>query len=134
MRPWQTKSAFWIDFSKEPSFDGDRAMNTHNDYDLYQAIAEKVRRGRTVALATIVSTKGSVPRGVGAKMLVDPGEELVGTVGGGCGEGEVIEAAHEVIRTGEPRMVRVDLTEDLLSLSPAVCGGTMEIFVEAISE
>ena len=109
-------------------------MNSHNDYDLYRAIAEKVRGGRTIALATIVSTKGSVPRGVGAKMLVDPGEELVGTIGGGCGEGEVIEAAHEVIRTGEPRMVRVDLTEDLLSLSPAVCGGTMEIFVEAISE
>ena len=109
-------------------------MNSHNDYDLYRAIAEKVRGGRTIALATIVSTKGSVPRGVGAKMLVDPGEELVGTIGGGCGEGEVIEAAQEVIRTGEPRMVRVDLTEDLLSLSPAVCGGTMEIFVEAISE
>ena len=41
----------------------------------------------------------------------------------------MIEAAHEVIRTGEPQLVRVDLTEDLLSLSPAVCGGTMEIFV-----
>ena len=109
-------------------------MNSHNDYDLYQTIAEKVRGGRTVALATIVSAKGSVPRGVGAKMLVDPGEELVGTVGGGCGEGEVIEAALDVIRTGEPKMVQVDLTEDLLSLSPAVCGGTMEVFVEAISE
>ena len=109
-------------------------MNSHNDYDVYQAIAEKVRGGRTVALATIVSAKGSVPRGVGAKMLVDPGEELVGTVGGGCGEGEVIEAAFDVIRTGEPQMVRVDLTEDMLSLSPAVCGGTMEVFVEAISE
>ncbi len=109
-------------------------MNSHNDYDVYEAIAEKVREGRTIALATIVSAKGSVPRGVGAKMLVDPGEELVGTVGGGCGEGEVIEAAQEVIRTGEPQMVQVDLTEDLLSLSPAVCGGTMEIFVEAISE
>ena len=109
-------------------------MGNHNDYDVYQAIAEKVRDGRTIALATIVSTKGSVPRGVGAKMLVDPGEELVGTVGGGCGEGEVIEAAQEVIRTGESQMVLVDLTEDLLSLSPAVCGGTMEIFVEAISE
>jgi xanthine dehydrogenase accessory factor len=57
---------------------------------------------------------------------------LVGTVGGGCGEGEVIDAAHEVIRTGTPQMVRVDLTEDLMSLSPAVCGGTMEIFVEAV--
>ena len=106
-------------------------MNSHNDYDVYQAIADKVRGGRAIALATIVSAKGSVPRGVGAKMLVDPGEELVGTVGGGCGEGE---AAYEVIKTGEPQMVRVDLTEDLLSLSPAVCGGTMEVFVEAISE
>jgi xanthine/CO dehydrogenase XdhC/CoxF family maturation factor len=109
-------------------------MNSHNDYDLYEAIAAKVRAGRTIALATIVSAKGSVPRGVGAKMLVDPGEGLVGTVGGGCGEGEVIEAAQEVIRTGVPQIVRVDLTEDLLSLSPAVCGGTMEVFVEAISE
>ena len=109
-------------------------MNSHNDYDVYQAIADKVRGGRAIALATIVSAKGSVPRGVGAKMLVDPGEELVGTVGGGCGEGEVIEAAYEVIKTGEPQMVRVDLTEDLLSLSPAVCGGTMEVFVEDISE
>ena len=109
-------------------------MNSHNDYEIYEAIAEKVREGRTIALATIVAVKGSVPRGVGAKMLVDPGEDLVGTVGGGCGEGEVIEAAQEVIRTGEPQMVRVDLTEDLLSLSPAVCGGTMEIFVEAITE
>ncbi len=109
-------------------------MNSHNDYDLFRAIAEKIRGGRTIALATIVSAKGSVPRGVGAKMLVDPGEDLVGTVGGGCGEGEVIEAAHEVIRTGKPQMVRVDLTEDLLSLSPAVCGGKMEVFVEAISE
>ena len=107
-------------------------MNGRNDNDLYQAIVDKGLAGRTVALATIVSTKGSVPREVGAKMLVDPGEELVGTVGGGCGEGEVIDAAHEVIRTGTPQMVRVDLTEDLLSLSPAVCGGTMEIFVEAV--
>jgi len=107
-------------------------MNGRNDQNLYQAIVDKVQEGRTVALATIVSTKGSVPRGVGAKMVVDPGEELVGTVGGGCGEGEVIDAAHEVIRTGTPQMVRVDLTEDLLSLSPAVCGGTMEIFVEAV--
>ena len=109
-------------------------MNSHNDYDLYQAIAEKGREGRTIALATIVSTKGSVPRGVGAKMIVDPGEDLVGTVGGGGGEGEGIEAAQEGIGTGKPQLVRVDLTEDLLSLSPAVCGGTMEIFVEAISE
>ncbi len=107
-------------------------MNRQDDYNLFRAMSEKVREGRPCALATIVATKGSAPRKVGAKMLVDPERELVGTVGGGCGEGEVIEAALEVIRTGQARMVRVDLTEDLLSLSPAVCGGIMEIFVEAV--
>jgi len=56
----------------------------------------------------------------------------VGTVGGGGGEGEVIEAAREVLETGEPRTVRVDLTRDFLSWSPAVCGGVMDVFVEAI--
>ncbi len=93
---------------------------------------DKVREGRPCALATIVATKGSAPRKVGAKMLVDPERGLVGTVGGGCGEAEVIEAALDVLRTGKPRIVRVDLTKDLLSLSPAVCGGIMEIFVEAV--
>ena len=107
-------------------------MNRQDDYNLYRTMMDKVREGRPCALATIVATKGSAPRKVGAKMLVDPERGLVGTVGGGCGEAEVIEAALEVLRTGEPRIVRVDLTEDLLSLSPAVCGGIMEIFVEAV--
>ncbi|MDE0651780.1 MAG: XdhC family protein, partial [Gammaproteobacteria bacterium] len=52
--------------------------------------------------------------------------------GGGCGEAEVIEAAHEVIGDGVPRLVKVDLTEDLLGWSPAVCGGIMDIFVERV--
>jgi len=107
-------------------------MNRQDDHHLFRTLIAKVREGRPCALATIVATRGSAPRKVGAKMLVDPERELVGTVGGGCGEGEVIEAALEVLRTGVPRVVRVDLTEDLLSLSPAVCGGVMEIFVEAV--
>lgn len=65
-------------------------------------------------------------------MLVDPEEGLVGTVGGGCGEGKVIEAARRVLESGRPRMVRVDLTRELLSWSPAVCGGIMDVFVEAV--
>ncbi len=104
------------------------------DQDLHQEILNKLDEGRTMALATIVATRGSVPRKIGAKMLVDPGYELVGTVGGGCGEGQVIEAAHQVIKSGKPQLVHVDLTEDILSLSPAVCGGTMEVFVEAITQ
>jgi xanthine dehydrogenase accessory factor len=65
-------------------------------------------------------------------MLIEPGVGLVGTVGGGCGEAEVIQAALEVIRDGVARVVEVDLTRDLTSLSPAVCGGIMRIFVEPV--
>jgi xanthine dehydrogenase accessory factor len=65
-------------------------------------------------------------------MLVDPERGLTGTVGGGCGEAAVIEAAREVVSTRTPRLVRVDLTEDLLSWSPAVCGGVFDVFLEPI--
>jgi xanthine dehydrogenase accessory factor len=65
-------------------------------------------------------------------MLVDPARGLVGTVGGGCGEAEVIQAAREAIESGIPRMVRVDLTDDPLSWSGSVCGGILNVFVEPI--
>lgn len=107
-------------------------MIRQEDRELYRALVDAAREGRSVALATIVSTRGSTPRKVGAKMLVEPDRGLVGTVGGGCGEGEVIEIAREVLETGRPRMVRVDLTRDLLSWSPAVCGGIMNVFVERV--
>ncbi len=107
-------------------------MNRHDDPALHRAIVAAAREGRRCALATIVATRGSTPRKAGAKMLVDPGRGLVGTVGGGCGEAEVIRAAEEVVRTGVPALLRVDLTEDLLGWSPAVCGGVMDVFVELV--
>lgn len=81
-------------------------------------------------LATIVAARGSTPRKTGARMLVGERGVIAGTVGGGCGEGEVIEAALELFGDGGPRTVRVDLTDDLASWSPAVCGGVMDVFVE----
>ena len=101
-------------------------------YFLEKALQVAREAGRRCALATIVGTKGSTPRKVGARMLVDPETGLVGTVGGGCGEAEVIEAAHDVLKTGVARRVRVDLTDDFVSWSPAVCGGVMDIFLEAV--
>lgn len=81
-------------------------------------------------LATIVAAKGSTPRKTGARMLVGGRGVIAGTVGGGCGEGEVIKAALELFRGGGPRAVRVDLTDELTSWSPAVCGGVMDVFIE----
>ena len=99
---------------------------------VYRAISEAAVAGRTCAMATVVATRGSTPRKNGAKMLVDPARGLVGTVGGGCGEAEVIQAANEVMASGTPRMVRVDLTDDPLSWSGSVCGGVLDVFVEPI--
>lgn len=102
------------------------------DVSVFAAAAAARAEGRHVVLATIVSCKGSTPRGIGSKMLVDAEGGIVGTVGGGCGEAQVMETAREVLRTGVPRLLRIDLTEDLLSWSPAVCGGIFDVFLERL--
>ncbi|MDA0329320.1 MAG: XdhC family protein [Gemmatimonadetes bacterium] len=108
-------------------------MTHEDDRTLDEALSAAREAGRACVLATIVATRGSTPRKVGARMIVDPVTGLVGTVGGGCGEAEVIESAGRVLQTGAAERVRVDLTEDLLSWSPAVCGGIMDVFVERVS-
>ena len=97
---------------------------------IYQSLEELLVAGETVAVAMIVSVRGSVPREVGAKMIIHPEGRHVGTVGGGCGEHDVILAGLDVARTGKPEMVRVDLTEDISMESLGVCGGIMDVFVE----
>lgn len=99
-----------------------------DDTAIYDALRENL------VLATVVSTKGSVPRRAGSKMLVDvETNALVGTIGGGCGEADVLAIAPEVARTGEPRLVHVELIDSIDSFSPAVCGGIMDVFVERVS-
>src|SRR5438270_12957754 len=81
-------------------------------------------------MATIVRRKGSVPREVGAKMLVHRGGKISGTVGGGCGEAEVWRSALNVIDTRRPSMVQVDLTEEIAMESQGVCGGIFDVFIQ----
>ena len=104
----------------------------NEDLTVFEAADAAAREGRATVLATIVRCRGSVPRGVGSKMLVDPERGLTGTVGGGCGEAQVIEAAAEVLATGRPAVLHIDLTEDLLSWSPAVCGGVFDVLLERV--
>ena len=83
-----------------------------------------------VAVATIIDTKGSVPRGAGTKMIIHPYGHHIGTVGGGCGEAEVIRAALDVLASGHPCTVTVDLTQAVSMQSPGVCGGVAHVFIE----
>jgi len=110
-------------------YEGDDSEGKKRD-SIYHQVKEFLDKGETVAVATIVSVKGSTPREVGAKMVVTAWGEILGTIGGGCGEADVKREAIEVIRTRKPRIVRVDLLDDISSDSPAVCGGIMNIFVD----
>jgi xanthine dehydrogenase accessory factor len=100
--------------------------------EVFEAVRSAAQAGRSAALATVVRTKGSVPRHAGSRMVIDAEGSLVGTIGGGCGEADVIAAAREVLASGQPQLVRVELMDAVDSWSPAVCGGVMEVFVERI--
>jgi xanthine dehydrogenase accessory factor len=107
-----------------------QAIGNYNVKELFQEIIHELQSGETVAMATIVKRKGSVPREVGAKMLVHRGGTISGTVGGGCGEAEVWRSALNVIDTKRPSMVQVDLTEEIAMESQGVCGGIFDVFVQ----
>ncbi|HTM07417.1 MAG TPA: XdhC family protein [Verrucomicrobiae bacterium] len=109
--------------------DADKVEAAKKD-SIYHQMKDFLDKGETLAVATIVSTKGSTPREVGAKMVVTAWGEILGTIGGGCGEADVKREAIEVIRTRKPRTVQVDLLDDIASDSPAVCGGIMNVFIE----
>jgi xanthine dehydrogenase accessory factor len=104
-----------------------------SDRNVLEAIVSAARDRRPAVLATVVRTRGSVPRHAGSRMLVEPGRGLVGTIGGGCGEAEVIAAADQVLASGRPRLLEVQLMDDVQSWSPAICGGVMEIFLEPVA-
>ncbi len=101
--------------------------------DSAKAVYKKIKEltaDMPVAVATIINVRGSVPREVGTKMIIHPLGQHFGTVGGGCGEGDVIKAGLDVLETGRPQIVEVDLTEDISMQSLGVCGGIMDVYIE----
>ena len=98
--------------------------------EFYESLNRSLETERSVAVATIVRTRGSSPREVGARMLVKADGATDGTVGGGCGEAEVWRTALEVMADEQPRMVVVDLTNEIAINTDGVCGGILDIFVE----
>ena len=100
--------------------------------DIYEQIVQLRREGRRGAVATIVNVRGSIPSFQTAKMLVRDDGSIVGTIGGGCVEADVWQAAREVIETEKPRTLRFDLNQDPKYDTGLVCGGTLEVFVEPV--
>ena len=82
------------------------------------------------AVAVVVEKLGSTPVPTGAVMAVNQLGGIVGTVGGGCGEHEILNHALETLRTGQPRLVTLDMSNDVAEEEGMVCGGKMKVWIE----
>jgi xanthine dehydrogenase accessory factor len=100
--------------------------------EVFAAVADALERGEAAALVTIVSTRGSTPQRVGAKMLVFADGRLVGTIGGGCYENDAFWKAREAIADRKPRLLHYELSDDFAQESGLICGGQMDVYIEPI--
>jgi xanthine dehydrogenase accessory factor len=100
--------------------------------DIFDEIVRLRRVGQKCALATIVQVRGSIPSFESAKLLVREDGSMLGTIGGGCVEAEVWNAAREVIETEKPRHLNFSLGQDAAYDNGLICGGQLNVFVEPV--
>jgi len=100
--------------------------------EVFAAVADALERGESAALVTIVSTTGSTPQRVGAKMLVFGDGRIVGTIGGGCYENDALGKAREAIHSRRPSLVHYELDDDFAQETGLICGGQMDVYIEPI--
>src|SRR6266542_1827939 len=115
-----------------PQFDFPSHQSNNHSVDIYEEIVQLRQQGRKGAVATIVNVRGSIPSFETAKMLVRDDGSHVGTVGGGCVEAEVWQAAREVMESEKPRTLTFNLNQNPKYDTGLVCGGTLDIFIEPI--
>ena len=94
-------------------------------------LARQENDDKKAALVTVLSTKGSTPREAGAKMVALADGSAVGSIGGGCAEADVARDARDVIQRGGYLFKTVDMT-DSAEDDGMMCGGTMDVFIEAV--
>jgi xanthine dehydrogenase accessory factor len=100
--------------------------------DIYQEIVRVKAEGEEAALVTVVRATGSTPREEGAKMLVSPDGSILGTIGGGSLEAQVIGEAVKVIKQAKPKRLHMNLAAEEGEEAGMICGGELEVFIEPI--
>lgn len=114
----------------------DRALKfmvNRSDLDSYMLSKLATLNEERCCMVTIIETKGSVPRGVGSKMLVYPTGEIIGSIGGGCSESAIMRTALELIGSKTWRIENIDMTGDVAEEEGMVCGGIMTVLLEDMS-
>ena len=103
--------------------------------DVFDEATNLLKDGIPLVLATVIDTKGSTPQKSGAKLLVREDGSGVGTLGGGCVEGDIWFAAKELMKSkGGPQYRDYELNEELAAEDGLVCGGTMYFLIDPVYE
>jgi len=97
-------------------------------YDVERYFSE----GKKVALATVIQTWNSSPRGVGARMAMTPEGNISGSVSGGCVEGAVYQAGLKTLKTGRPQLLHFGVADETAWEVGLACGGSIDVFVEPL--
>lgn len=100
--------------------------------EILQQAADWRAAGKGVALATVVSTWGSSPRPVGAKLALEDSGGFIGSVSGGCVEGAVIEEGLKAIADGKPRVLSFGVSNERAWEVGLACGGKLQVWLEAL--
>lgn len=99
--------------------------------ELYAAVANALRSGERVALATVVRAEGSTPRSAGAQMVIWESGRTLGTIGGGSLEAQVLRDASTALAQGQSLLRRYSL-HATGEESLGICGGTLEVFIHVL--
>jgi len=100
--------------------------------DVYEELVRLRKLGQKCAIATIVQVRGSIPSYESAKLLVREDGSMIGTIGGGCVEAEVWNAAREVMQTEQPKHLSFNLGQEAAYDNGLICGGQLDVFVEPV--
>jgi xanthine dehydrogenase accessory factor len=88
--------------------------------------------GEKVVVATVVATRRSAPRPVGASLAVSESGQMCGSVSGGCVESDVYENARDVMETGEPKLLTYGIADEEAWSVGLPCGGEIDVFLERV--
>lgn len=91
-----------------------------------------LEESQSIALATVVQTWGSSPRGVGSKMAFTATGKITGSVSGGCVESAVIEAGNQTLKTKQPQLLHFGVSDETAWEVGLACGGSIEVFVKPL--
>jgi xanthine dehydrogenase accessory factor len=90
--------------------------------------------GKSIALATVVQTWGSSPRGAGSKMAITSDGKIAGSVSGGCVENAVVEAGIQTLTTNQPQLLHFGVADETAWEVGLACGGSIDVFIKPLDQ